>query len=96
VEDVGAVFRRRSGPALLVSPMTIDEPMKRAMPAFWNFDSRSWLGEVSTPALMLDLFDEPSPVERRAIAVAGQRYGAFLGLQAEVTSVLVRGRARSA
>lgn len=53
VEGVGEVFRVKEGPAILVSPMPIDETMKRAMPAFLAFDSRAWLSQVRTPTLVI-------------------------------------------
>jgi pimeloyl-ACP methyl ester carboxylesterase len=53
VEGVGQVWRRRKGPALLVSPAPIDADMTRAMPRLWRFDARGWLGEVKVPALVI-------------------------------------------
>jgi pimeloyl-ACP methyl ester carboxylesterase len=53
VEHVGHVLRRRGGPALLVASMAVDQDMKRAMPKLWTFDSRSWIGSVRTPVLVI-------------------------------------------
>jgi pimeloyl-ACP methyl ester carboxylesterase len=53
VEGVGAVFRRRNGPALLVSPMPVSAEMHRAMPVLWTADARGWLREIRTPALVI-------------------------------------------
>jgi len=65
VEEVGQVFRRRGGPALLVSPMPIDQHMKRAMPQLWSFDSRDWIKELRIPALVLAGDSDPVvPVHR--------------------------------
>lgn len=65
VEGVGQVFRRRCGAALLVSPMPIDPDMKRAMPVLWTFDSRGWLDELRTPALVMAGSADPVvPVHR--------------------------------
>jgi pimeloyl-ACP methyl ester carboxylesterase len=65
VYGVGQVLRRRGGPALLVSPMPIDEDMKRAMPKLWTFDSRGWLRDVRTPTLVIAGSADPIvPVDR--------------------------------
>lgn len=53
LDGVGAVFRRRGGPALLVAPMPVSPEMRRAMPALWRFDARSWLAAVPTPTLVV-------------------------------------------
>jgi pimeloyl-ACP methyl ester carboxylesterase len=53
VDGVGDVFRRRGGPALLVAPGTVEESMRRAMPVLWTFDSRSWIGSLRVPALII-------------------------------------------
>jgi pimeloyl-ACP methyl ester carboxylesterase len=53
VEDVGWVFRRAAGAALLVSPDAPSPALRRIMPALWAFDSRSWLPSVSSPALVM-------------------------------------------
>lgn len=65
VDGVGLVFRRRGGAALLVSPMPVGPDMERAMPALWTFDSRDWLGELCTPALVIAGSADPVvPVHR--------------------------------
>jgi pimeloyl-ACP methyl ester carboxylesterase len=53
VNGVGAVFRRRNGPALLVSPAPLAPEMRRAMPELWRFDSRAWLPTLRLPTLVL-------------------------------------------
>lgn len=50
---VAAVFRRRGGPALLVSPGPLAPAMKRIMPALWSFDARPWLPTLRLPALVV-------------------------------------------
>jgi pimeloyl-ACP methyl ester carboxylesterase len=78
VENVGQVFRRPGGPALLVAPMPIDDAMKRAMPQLWRFDARAWIGQVTTPALVIAGSADPVvPVARvREVhdAIAGSRF----------------------
>lgn len=59
VPGVGAVFRRRGGPALLVSPGPLPEPMRAAMPALWCFDARPWLRDVRCPTLVLSGTADP-------------------------------------
>jgi pimeloyl-ACP methyl ester carboxylesterase len=49
----GAILRRRGGPALLVSPAPLSEAMRAALPTFWTFDARPWLGELALPALVV-------------------------------------------
>jgi pimeloyl-ACP methyl ester carboxylesterase len=53
VPDVGSVFRRHEGPALLVSPMPVSDGMRRVMPELWKFDSRDWLSTIRVPTLVL-------------------------------------------
>ena len=53
VEGVGFVWRRTNGPALFVSPFPITDQMRAATVEMWRFDSRSWLHEIRTPALIL-------------------------------------------
>ena len=59
VAGVGWVFRRRGGPALLVSPTEPSAQMQRMMPAFWEFDARGWLGTVRTPTLAMCGTNDP-------------------------------------
>jgi len=56
---VGHVLRRSGGPALLVAPGKLDEPMRAAMPALLAFDSRAWLPSLRTPALVIAGSDDP-------------------------------------
>jgi 3-oxoadipate enol-lactonase len=53
VPGIGSAFRRRGGPALLVSPMAVADAMKAAMPALWCFDARPWLGRLRCPTLVI-------------------------------------------
>jgi pimeloyl-ACP methyl ester carboxylesterase len=53
IPTVGSVFRRRNGPALLVSPMPVSDGMRRVMPELWRFDSRAWLSTIRVPTLVL-------------------------------------------
>ena len=42
--------------------------------------------------LQVDLFDPPAPQQKRAIADAAARFGAYLGLETEIAGLSVRGR----
>jgi pimeloyl-ACP methyl ester carboxylesterase len=53
IDGIGSVFRRREGPALLVSPGPVTPEMKRMMPRLWSFDSRPWIRSVRVPSLVL-------------------------------------------
>jgi pimeloyl-ACP methyl ester carboxylesterase len=53
VPEVGSVFRRTRGPALLVAPMPIGPEMKHAMPALWSFDARGWLSTLRVPSVVI-------------------------------------------
>jgi pimeloyl-ACP methyl ester carboxylesterase len=75
---VGEVFRRRGGPALLVSPMAVDEPMKRAMPILWTFDARGFIGTVRVPALVIAGSDDPVVPLARVRAVRDAIVGSEL------------------
>jgi pimeloyl-ACP methyl ester carboxylesterase len=61
LKSVGQVFRKRNGPALLVSPAPLSKEMLRAMPMFLAFDSRRWLNQMHTPvpALIIAGTDDP-------------------------------------
>ncbi|HZO13982.1 MAG TPA: alpha/beta hydrolase [Polyangiaceae bacterium] len=48
-----SVFRRRRGPALVVSPMPLSPAMRERMPLFWAVDHRAWLPEVRVPTLVI-------------------------------------------
>jgi len=52
-EGVGLVWRRIDGPALFVSPFPIDDIFRAATAEMWRFDSRAWLHEIRTPALVI-------------------------------------------
>jgi pimeloyl-ACP methyl ester carboxylesterase len=53
VADVGWVFRRASGAALVVSPEEPSVELQAIMPALWAYDARQWLGAVAAPALVM-------------------------------------------
>ena len=53
VTDVGWVFRRASGAALVVSPEEPSAELQAIMPALWAFDGRPWLGTVAAPTLVI-------------------------------------------
>jgi 3-oxoadipate enol-lactonase len=50
---VGSLLRRRNGPIVLVTPLTVAPEMVRAMPALLAFDARPWLGQVRVPMLVV-------------------------------------------
>jgi 3-oxoadipate enol-lactonase / 4-carboxymuconolactone decarboxylase len=83
VDGVGVVFRRRGGPALLVSPMALAPAMQRMMPALWTFDSRPWQRELRVPALVIAGDADPvAPlVHTRALhdGIAGSAFVAIEG-----------------
>jgi proline iminopeptidase len=83
IPGVGSVFRRREGPALLVSPMPVSDGMRRVMPRLWAFDSRDWLSTVDTPTLVLAGTADPVVPLAHARAVheriAGSRWVAVEG-----------------
>jgi 3-oxoadipate enol-lactonase len=52
--SVGAIFRRRGGPALLVMPLASPPPRLLAvMPELYGFDARAWLPSITTPTLVI-------------------------------------------
>jgi pimeloyl-ACP methyl ester carboxylesterase len=53
VPDVGWVFRRASGAALVVSPEEPSVELQAIMPALWAYDARPWLGTVLVPTLVM-------------------------------------------
>jgi pimeloyl-ACP methyl ester carboxylesterase len=53
VGGVGPVFRRRGGPALLVSPTPVSAEMRTAMPLLWPADFRESLRVIRTPTLVI-------------------------------------------
>jgi pimeloyl-ACP methyl ester carboxylesterase len=69
VDAVGSVFRRRQGPALLVSPTPLSPEMRRAMPALWAVDTRSWLAAVRTPTLVMCGSSDPVLPVSHAVAL---------------------------
>jgi pimeloyl-ACP methyl ester carboxylesterase len=77
VDGVGAVFRRRDGPALLVSPMPVAAEMRAAMPLCWTVDFRESLPDIRTPALVIAGSDDPivplSHVRSLHEGIAGSR-----------------------
>ena len=83
IQGVGSVFRRRHGPALLVSPMPVSDGMRRVMPELWRFDSREWLSTIHVPTLVLSGTADPVvPIAHaRAVheAIPGSRWVAVEG-----------------
>jgi pimeloyl-[acyl-carrier protein] methyl ester esterase len=69
VAGVGQVLRGRDGAALLCSPAPLAPPMRRALPAFWAFDARSWASSLRVPALVLAGTADPVVPLARARAV---------------------------
>jgi pimeloyl-ACP methyl ester carboxylesterase len=69
VDGVGSVFRRRDGPALLVSPMPPSPEMRRVMPLLWTIDARGWLSAVRTPTLVLCGSSDPVLPVSHAVAL---------------------------
>lgn len=78
VTGVGEIFRRRNGPALLVSPMPVSPEMRAAMPVLWTVDTRAWLGEIRTPTLVIcgtsDLIVPASHARALHQAIAGSEF----------------------
>jgi pimeloyl-ACP methyl ester carboxylesterase len=78
VDGVGSVFRRRGGPALLVSPMPVTPEMRAAMPLLWTLDFRESLAEIRTPPLVLGGSSDPIvPLAHLRFlhqAIAGSRF----------------------
>jgi pimeloyl-ACP methyl ester carboxylesterase len=82
VEGVGSVFRRRGGPALLVSPMPLSPRMRQVMPALWAFDARPWLREIRLPTLVLcGTADPVVPVPHARALHEGIAESDFLALE---------------
>lgn len=69
IDGVGPVFRRREGPALLVSPGAISPEMMCVMSHFWEFDSRPWIRSVRVPSLVICGTADPVVPLRHARAV---------------------------
>jgi pimeloyl-ACP methyl ester carboxylesterase len=53
VANAGPVFRRRDGPALLVSPIPVSPELRAAMPLLWTIDFRESLQAIRTPTLVI-------------------------------------------
>jgi pimeloyl-ACP methyl ester carboxylesterase len=70
VADVGWVFRRASGAALVVSPEEPSVEMRAIMPALWAYDARPWLGTIATPTLVMCGTADPVVPLRHAEALA--------------------------
>jgi pimeloyl-ACP methyl ester carboxylesterase len=70
VENVGWVFRRAAGAALLVSPEKPNAELQRIMPALWAFDARSWLPAIASPTLVICGTADPVVPLRHARALA--------------------------
>ena len=78
VTEVGTVFRRVNGPALMASPLPISDQMRRVMPALWEFDARDWLGEIRAPTLILagdtDVIAPPSHSKKLHERIATSKF----------------------
>ena len=70
VAGVGWVFRRASGPVLVVSPDEPSAELQAIMPAMWTFDARPWLGTVAAPTLVISGTADPVVPLRHAEALA--------------------------
>ncbi len=70
VADVGWVFRRASGAALLVSPEEPSAELRAIMPALWTYDARPWLGAVAAPTLVMCGTSDPVVPLRHADTLA--------------------------
>ena len=82
VADVGWVFRRVGGAALLVSPDTPSVELKRIMPALWSFDACDWLSHIEHPALVMCGTADPIVPIRHAEALAAQMpHARFVAVQ---------------
>jgi proline iminopeptidase len=83
LDGVGAVFRRRGGAALLVSPGPLSPEMRHVMPRLWEHDARPWIREVRVPALVLAGTADPVVPLRHVRevheALAGSTYLAIEG-----------------
>jgi pimeloyl-ACP methyl ester carboxylesterase len=53
IEGVGSVFRRRNGPALLVSAMPVTPEMRVRLPLLWTIDFREALTKIRTSSLVM-------------------------------------------
>ena len=77
VNGVGSVFRRRNGPALLVSPTPVSAEMRTAMPLLWTADFRESLQAIRTPTLVIGGSADPivplAHVQSLHDGVAGSR-----------------------
>jgi 3-oxoadipate enol-lactonase len=77
VENVGSVFCRRNGPALLVSPTPASAEMRTAMPLLWTADFRESLQAIRMPTLVIGGSADPivplAHVQSLHDGVAGSR-----------------------
>ena len=69
LDGLGSVFRRRGGPALLVSPMPLDPEMRAGMPLLWTVDTRAWLSRIRTSALVIASSADPVVLPGRVHAL---------------------------
>jgi pimeloyl-ACP methyl ester carboxylesterase len=72
VADVGWVFRRASGAALVVSPEEPSAELQAIMPALWAYDARPWLGTVAAPTLVMCGTADPVVPLRHAETLAAR------------------------
>ena len=70
IADVGWIFRRAGGAALVVSPEEPSVELQAMMPALWAYDARPWLGTVAAPTLVMCGTADPVVPLRHAKALA--------------------------
>jgi pimeloyl-ACP methyl ester carboxylesterase len=70
VADIGWVFRRASGAALVVSPEKPSVELQAIMPALWGYDARPWLGTILVPTLVMCGTADPVVPLRHATTLA--------------------------
>jgi pimeloyl-ACP methyl ester carboxylesterase len=64
VAGIGEVFRKKNGPALLISPGPQTAEMRQGMHELYRFDARPWLASLELPVLVIAGTQDPIvPVE---------------------------------
>ena len=83
VDGIGAIYRARGGPALLVVPPPAGEDIKAAVPELLRFDARGWARSIAVPTLVIAGTADPvAPLAHvRAVhaAIAGSTYVEIAG-----------------
>lgn len=59
VAGIGAVYRVRGGPALVVAPAGTGAEMQAAIPDLLRFDARAWASSIDVPTLVIAGSDDP-------------------------------------